>query len=264
MAPLLFGPRILAFLGQVGLAPVVYGAGALIILILVAGYLVEVRRALSPAELYVPLYLAILTLAPLDKRYWVPLTPLLVLYLVLGTKVILSWLGARLPSPRLASVAGSVFLISLIALHFYRDVQAVADPVRARIPDVAIGPTWLVENTPADVIVMAPVPRVTYIYSQRKAVPFPDGGDGHRYELSPELGRLVSEGVLPRFHEAIEQFNVDYILVEPELAAGTPFSWQPYFRDVIVPTLDQNTERFKPVYVDTSGLVRIYRVLRMR
>jgi len=260
LIPLLFGPKVLEVLGKIGLAPLSFIAGGIVLAILITGYLAQARSKASVAEYYVPIYLVILTLGPQDSRYWVPLTPLLILYLTVGVKIIASWIANRLRIPRLAPAFIGFGLFALISLHLARDVQAVINPVRNRIPDVAVGPSWLATNVPIDAVVMAPVPRVTYIYSQRTTVPYPDGGDGQRYKLSPELYSLTETTSLQRFYESLDLFNVDYLLIEPDLVSGTPFSWQDYFRTEIIPALEQEPERFQLVYMDESELVRVYQV----
>jgi 4-amino-4-deoxy-L-arabinose transferase-like glycosyltransferase len=256
LVPLLSGPRISSLLEQFGLGFVVWVAGVVILLIVSMGYFIQVRKRLSLAELYVPAYVAILTIAPLSARYWLPLTPLLIYYFGLGLQSLAAMMPLVASLRWLAHRAVVLVLVVLALLHLLRDVQQVLDPVRNRIPDVALGAHWISANTPGDAVVMAFVPRVTYLYSNRKVVPFPDESDEH-YDAYPDL-RAV--GARARLYEAIRKFGVSYVLVEPRLVSGIPFEWSGYIRDDIIPILEEDNQGFSMVYSDDSGLIRVYRV----
>jgi hypothetical protein len=151
-------------------------------------------------------------------------------------------------------VGGVAFAIFF--LHLGRDVQEMLNPVRDRIPNVALGASWIPKNTPGDALVMAQAPCVTYLYSNRHVVPFPDAA----YEVYKPYLDLKAVGARARFYEAIEVSGVSYVLVEPELAPGIPFKWSSYIRDDIIPLLEGDNKRFNLVYSDESSLIRVYRV----
>lgn len=254
------GPQVESFLGRYGLETSLFLIGPGFVIILLIGYLRVVRERVTAVEIYIPLYLGILVIAPPDNRYWLPIFPFLLCYFIKGTDVIFLHLipqrvqGKWLPYPVL------LVLILMATIHLYRDVQAIVQPVRERIPDVAIAGNWLRQNTPQDAIVMALVPRVSYLYSGRTTVPFPDGGDGKRYEIYPELYLLKNEETRARFYETMALFGVDYIVVEPHLASGLPFYWSDYITGTVLPAISEDPNMLL-VFEEDENLIRIYKVI---
>jgi hypothetical protein len=262
LIPLIFGPKISNALQQLGLGFAPWMIGGIVLLTVVAGYLLRIRKGWTLAEVYTPAYVALLALAPLDatKRYLVPLLPLLLYYFAVGLQHLASFVSHRFGWRGIAKGGSYVVLAMLVVLHLGRNVQEIRNPLRNRIPDVALGAGWIARNTPSDAVVMALIPRVTYLYAQRVTVPFPDGG-GEIYDAYP--GLVTAESSV-RFQEAIERYSVDYILVEPILKPGIPFKWSSYIRDEIVPVLEQEPSRFRLVFADDSGLIRVYQVLERK
>lgn len=258
----ILGPQVEAALARYGLNRVLLLIGPGIAFLLSLGYFRVTQKKLTAVEIYIPLYLGILVIAAPDNRYWLPIFPFLLYYLIEGMQVILIRLISKRECRSMVSRGVLVvFVLSLMAvLHFYRDIQAYTQPVRERIPDVAIAGRWLQYNAPQDAVVMALVPRVSYLYSERTTVPFPDGGDGKRYEIYPELRALGGEGARARFFEAIELFEVDYIVIEPQLTAGLPFRWPDYIADTIFPALVESPN-FSPMFESDDSLTQIYQVI---
>jgi len=261
LVPLLFGPKILSVLDNLGIVYLAWMISCMIIGLIILGYCIQFRRHNGIAEIFTAFHAIILTLAPIDGRYWLPLIPFLLLYLIQGSYTLITRLTERLNKRHWARIAVTVLLLSLTVLNLARDIQATVNPVRYRIPDVALGATWIKNNTPEDATIMAQVPRVTYLYSNRTVVPFPDGGDGHRFEIYPELLNLEGENTEERFYVALQYFDVDYVLIEPELRAGLPFAWSDYITKDILPILINNRTVFELVYSDATDLIRIYRVV---
>jgi len=206
-------------------------------------------------NLYVFFYLLILIQAP-GLRYWIPLIPFVIYYFLIGVEWGIQVICDRIRKPLWAPFMALAIFSMVFILHLGRDFQEILDPVRNRIPDVASGSTWIADNTPDDAIVMALVPRVSYLYSSRKTIPYPDAGDTHLFPMI----ELTSTGKKERFIESIDFYQVSYVLVEPMLRSGLPMEWSPYIQEDIIPVLQENPLRFRLVYRNADDKVRIYQV----
>jgi hypothetical protein len=257
LVPLMFGPRVTGLLQSVGLGFLSFLMGGLVVLVILVGFVTQVRKRFGVAELYVLAYAAVLVVAPLTERYWLPLAPLIVYYFALGLQSLASEIQSVIGRRSVVQVGAGSVMVALTLLHLGRDVQAAVNPLRNRIPDVAVGASWIARDAPADAVVMARVPRVTYLYSQRTVVPFPGFTAGEVYDPYPSLESRYEEA---RLYEAIDLLGVDYVLVEPRLASGTPFRWSEYTGRSVVPLLESDPERFSEVFASEDGLVRVYRV----
>ncbi len=225
----------------------------IILALVVAGFLAHVRKGVSLADVYVLAYAAVISVAPPADRYWAPLLPLLLLYLIWGVQALVT----VVPHPaarRYATAVVILLLLSLCVLHVRRDLQDVSDPPRRRMPDVALGSTWLAANTPNDAIVMQATPVIGYLYSGRRAVPFPDT----RGQIEDPYGGLTAGDKRGRLVEAIELFQVRYVLVEP----ASVTAWSEHVQQVVVPALEADSARFRQVFSANNGLVRVYQVQR--
>ncbi len=254
--PLFLGPRFLQFFGAARLMFVPYLLAASVSLAIVAGW---IRHFISGRgilmNLYVFFYLLILIQAP-GLRYWIPLIPFVIYYFLIGVEWGIQVICDRIRKPLWAPFMALAIFSMVFILHLGRDFQEILDPVRNRIPDVASGSTWIADNTPDDAIVMALVPRVSYLYSSRKTIPYPDAGDTHLFPMI----ELTSTGKKERFIESIDFYQVSYVLVEPMLRSGLPMEWSPYIQEDIIPVLQENPLRFRLVYRNADDKVRIYQV----
>jgi hypothetical protein len=149
------------------------------------------------------------------------------------------------------TVGGFLLLISL-----GRDVQALIDPVRNRLPDVASGATWLAEHTSADAVVLAETPRVSCIYARRSMVPYPDA----TYEARVVFGDRDACASISCIAQVIQQYGIDYVLVTYRISPDLPLHWSSFTKEHIMPLMESDPERFQAVYTSSDGLVRVYQV----
>ena len=160
------------------------------------------RRDLRPAVLlFEGMYLLTILLwyyrAP---RLLYPIQPFLVYQLLVGIRLITSWIlrsrviaqraGTRLPDVAVVTVVATFFLVSL-----YKDLHVPHSHEYVR--DFHVGTTWLKERTPPDAVVMAQWPETVHLYASRQTVPYPTA------ESTAELAHFLS------------QYDVDYVFVEP-------------------------------------------------
>jgi len=183
--------------------------------------------------------------------------PFLLYYFVLGMSTAFSVLP-RLVRARQAMLLVMLLVVGLAGLHVVRDVQDVFDPPRQRVPDIAIGPAWIEQNTPEDALVLVHTPRVSYLYGKRTMLAFPDG----RGEVFDAYAGLQATAQRERLLDVLTRFPVQYVLVEPTLGVHPPFRWSDYVRQVVVATLEADTARFRVVFTGSNGMVRVYQVVR--
>jgi hypothetical protein len=248
-----FTPRTVYTLDSHELGWLALLVGAVVLALLVIGFVAQARHETSLVELFVLAHAALVSIAPLNARYWIPVLPFLVLYFIVGLRIVLAaaqrWLTARQSSALVVLV-----LVALVGLHVVRDVQDVFDPPRLRVPDVAIGALWIAANTPANAVILANTPRVSYLYARRTIWAFPDGR-GEIFEAYPDLPLV---GKSERLLAAIEQTEARYILVEPSLGQHPPFKWSDYVRQVVVATIEAEPQRFRLLFADGTGMTRAY------
>ena len=245
--PGLTSPQVTNWLGRRGLSFVPRAIGLAIVLLVVLGYRQQWRAKVAPQELYVPLYIGIVVLTSfaLDAggRYVMPILPFLLLYLFRGTEFVFGRMFPnRAPTTLPVGVVTSC-AIGLISLGVFRDIQAVVNPVRQRIPDITQGTTWLRQNTRPQSVVMTRHYRDVYLYAQRKLELFP--------------AQLRSAGELARM---LPCAGVDYVLVQPALATGLPFQWDEYTASVVVPALASRPDVYALEFMSADHLSAVYEV----
>lgn len=257
----IFSPRIMSALGPLG-APVDFLYSALVWALVLVGFALTLKRRFGTAEIFVSLLGALLLVwGHAQPRYLLPLMPFLYLYLVTG----ITALAARLPFKRgthtnwiVGASAGIVLLLVLA-----RDAQGYLNPLRARIPDLSVGTEWIRDHSPAGAVIMTQTPRSTFIYAKRQTVPYPKhmtSADVDIRYVYPEYPDLA-EG--PLVDWAIQQYDVDYVLVTPRLTTyQTPgkFEFDPYVNQVLLPYLTQHPNQFSLVYENPGQMVQVYQV----
>lgn len=250
LVPGLGGPQTSALFARLGYDFVPTVLGGLVFIVILIGLIRAVRSYSDNwvIEIYVALYFALLLMARIaldgGERYLAPIFPFLVLYFWLGSAWVLSRVPGFRSQARVTRVMG-IACVVLMLLYLARTAQAVARPVRARLPDVTLGVTWLRANTPADAIVMASGPREVYLYSERKVVPFPQAGDDRA-----------------AFAQRIACSDADYVLVRAKMAPGTPPTWDSVTEQFIVPALAEAPGLFEETHASTDTITRVYRIKR--
>lgn len=265
---LLFGgPQVTALFGSLGLAVVPIIVQSLISAVIMVGYGLCFRQRITAVEVIVPTYVLFLLVVTQGKwqdsgsafRYIFPIIPFALVY-VLCT---INWLDRLIrrqawwpEALRHCAVLTGLVAASLLLVYLARDVQAVGNPVRNRIPDISLGATWINEHVAADAVVMAEVPRSSFVYARRVIVPYPDGF----YEADIVYPGSSFCASVECLEAAIDQFGVDYVLISPQLVSGRPFHWSSYTERYVLPALQARPERFRMVYNGEDGLVQVYEV----
>lgn len=261
----LFSPRLVNLLGSTG-SPLILVYSLIIWCFLVVGFLTCMRRSFNVVQIYVVLLGALLLVWGYPQgRYLLPILPFLYLFLVTGTLKIAQWLlpHLRLALPPHLVLMGFVAVVMLLILA--RNVQGLRNPLRERIPDVSLGSSWIREHTPHDAVIMARVPRVSFIYSDRSTVAYPPESPSStdvdtRLFYPNDLGSAPAEAML----WAINRYGVDYLLISPPLITSEGSyvaDLDTLMKDVVLATIKNHPERFDAVYTNIKSQVFVYKVL---
>lgn len=229
--------------------------------IVIAGFLFAFRHQVGAANIYVAGLMGVLLVFRSygEDRLILQIVPFLYIYLVLGINQICHWALPHLHVPIRPEQVVLLCTVVVLLLNVARDVQGIVDPVRWRIPDVSLGATWIRDHSQIDAVIMARIPRVTFIYAERALVPYPDDDWDSRnfYGRLPEL--TPAEALI----HAIERFGVDYLLIAPLIQSSAgPFIPQldEYMQTVVLPTINSHPDQFRLVYNNPSQQVFVYEV----
>lgn len=206
--------------------------GLLVAGLALGGWAVRTLRRPGPAELFALLYGGLIALWPdvwTDRRFLLPLLPLVLLYALLGVRSVADALGGR---RGLFGVAGLAAVLSLPAL--LHDLSLAPDRIACVAAHRAGSPCdppafgsfyaaarWAGENTEPDAIVANRKPRLFYWHSRRR-------GDVYRYSSEPAL---VLRG--------LEEMGADYVAVDR--VSGTTVRY-------LLPAIEAFRNRFEVVY----------------
>lgn len=267
---LLFGgPQVTAFFASIGLGYLPIILQGVISAMIILGYGLCLRRRLTVIEVIAPAYIFFLLVITQGRwpdmgsafRYIFPMIPFVLVYF-LYTVQALDRLGRRQSwwpeTLRQRAWFTGLMAASLLLLYMARDVQAIVNPVRDRLPDVTSGADWIDKNTAADAIILAELPRVSAIYARRAMVPYPDGS----YEARDVFRDAEACSTAACIDETINRSHVDYVLITHQISPELPFHWSRFTEHNVVPLMESDTERFQMVYTSSDGSVRVYRVRR--
>ncbi len=265
LVPLL-SPKTTDFLNAINpWLPILFGA--VIWGMVIAGCFYSLRHNVGAPDLYVGLMIVLLSVWGREQeRYLVPLLPFLYLYMILGINLVSRWALSLIRTSIRPAQVMTICAAGILLLNVARNVQEITNPVRQRIPDISLGAIWIREHSPTHAVVMARVPRSTFLYSERSVVPYPPDEDmaldvDGRY-FYDNLPRLTPRGML---NWAIETFRVDYVLISPPLQASTgPLIPQldSYMQTVVLPGIENQPDRFRLVYDNRAQQVFVYEVQR--
>ncbi len=236
-----FGPKVASVLNRIGAGITLSLANVLILLLIVIGVALSLKR-FRISVLYVGFYfLGILafwnpSVGSAQGRFLIPVVPFLYFYLLQAIIWTVRWTITKTDKRTLLIVTGATSLIILISLA--RNVQDWRNPIRNRITDLSIGTVWIDENTPSDSIVMARNPVPAYLYARRRTVAYPAYGQD--------------------IEEYIEANGVDYIIVSPKLQTPRSNELDTYIVTRLLPVLTSNQDRFRLVYKNTAHNVTVY------
>jgi hypothetical protein len=236
------GHRAAPALSKLGLSWLPSLAGFVIATLIVIGFVYRLRTWPSILEISGAFYLAGLLLWPFPQsRFLHSFVPLLYLLVFDGLRVCFRCIP-RTQAYRFHRTRFALIVVAmLIAVSIFRDVQAIIDPVRNRIPDLEIGSAWIAENSPPNSIVMAASPHSRYLYTHRQMTDF------------PEKPRLDAD----EYIEMVRQSGAGYILIAPpQRAVGSTDL------DAVTTGLEHalmaRQDEFRLVFEDGAANVRIY------
>jgi len=212
--------------GTVALTAVV---GIIMSSLALAGWLRSAVTRLSVAHLLVALYLGLILLWPpvwTDRRFLLPILPLLVVFGSVGATAAIERVGARIGYGVVGLVTGIVIATALISAGSlvpsrvacqlsYRNGQPCDRPQYTEF--YAMG-RWAAENTPEGSVIANRSPATFFLFSRRQ-------GDLYPYSKDPSA---VLRG--------LEEMGSDYVLVD-RLSATT--------RMYLIPAIGANLDRFE-------------------
>lgn len=152
------------------------------------GYLRCARQGRLLLALYVPLYFVpLVTCSFSSHRFLVPLSPLLLLFLVEGV--------ISLPMRRWSRLA----MVVIITIALISDVSELRRSHTLEIPTQEEWQLvrWMEENSPADAVLMGGPIGILYLHTGRQGVPL--------------WGKLMQQEILDRIHK----YGVDYVALYP-------------------------------------------------
>lgn len=205
-------------------------------------------RLAPSVVLFEALYAGALAWWPfVTDRHLYPLLPFLPVQLLIAVHALARRVEKlRSPTTRPFASAAVVTTCGLLIVFSLSKSVRVEDS-RAMTGDLRLVPGWLARHTPADAVVMAQAPEVTFLYAQRATVPHPTSQD------RAEIERSLTDG------------GVDYLLLEPKLrwgpAEGRPYSL--YVQETLSPIVAELAAQGRLTLVHTAAadpLVRVYRV----
>lgn len=229
-------PHTLTGLDPVSTPTVIALLGVLLTALALFGWVRRVQERVGAAELFVLLYAGLICVWPevwTDRRFLLPLAPLLILFAVLGARHLQESLRsrggkplARAAVPVLAAalaVPSLAFLIRQAPLRVecvarYRAGEPCDPPALASLYAAA---SWARDNTEPDAIIANRKPSLFYWYSRRR-------GDLYRYSTETEV---VIRG--------LEEMGADYVVVDQVSATTARY---------LVPAIQTHRLRFEGVY----------------
>ncbi len=197
-----------------------------------SGWVARARESVRTPEIFALMYGALIVVWPsvwTDRRFLLPLLPLVLLYAVHGA----DRLGERLADRRgwlatagLTLLVGGVATRSIVGLIPERRecvasfrAGAPCDP--PALASLYAAARWTGDNTPPDAVVANRKPSLFFWFSRRQ-------GDLYRYSSEPEL---VLRG--------LEEMGADYVVVDQVSATTLRY---------LVPAVQQHPDRFTVVY----------------
>ncbi len=192
----LVGPQVLALLGNIGLSWLAAVFNLLIVLIVVVGFALSIKKwrfiALSVASYFA--MIVVLThhhgqaVVFNEPRYLIPIALFLYAYLFDGLSMFLGRLFRPEMGKRLIYVAAA----GLLLFMFWRNQQQASAVFP--VADLSAGNAWVQENTDVDAVFMAPDPVGRYLYLRRHTVEYPVEAD--IAEITAELDKWSVTHVL--------------------------------------------------------------------
>jgi hypothetical protein len=225
-------------------------AGVLMTSLVLLGWLRAAATRLGVAHLLVAFYVGLILLWPpvwTDRRFLLPVLPLLVVFGAVGATAVVERLGQRLGAAIVGLLVAGVAVSALISVgsvvptrvacqFAFRNGQPCDRPQYREF--YAMG-WWVAENTPAGAVIANRSPATFYLFSRRQ-------GDLYPYSRDPSA---VIRG--------LEEMGADYVLVD-RLSATTAM--------YLLPAVAANPDRFEVVHAvggeEGTVLLRMFSVPR--
>jgi hypothetical protein len=238
----IFGSKVTGFLGNYGLEVLPALVNVIILLVVVFGLAVSVKK-FHVMDIYVAVYLlGILAfwnpnVGSVKARFLIPIIPFLYFYLVQA----IAWAKEKAARSGInygrRVEAGLVVFIALALL--IRNVQDWRTPVMNQMTDISLGSSWVAENSPLDSVVMVNEPVPAYVHVRRKTIGFPTAGqDLEKY---------------------LDNQGIDYIVISPRLQSPRSVALDEDIENQILPALESAPGKFIVVYSNPEYNVTVYR-----
>ncbi|MBE0682365.1 MAG: hypothetical protein IH589_10660 [Anaerolineales bacterium] len=237
----IFGSKVTDFWGNYGLKVVPSLANVLILLAVVFGLALSIKK-LKGMDIYFVIYLfGILAfwnpnVGSVKARFLIPILPFLYFYLMQGIVWVREKATRNIANSGRRTEAVLVGLITLALL--IRNVQDWQTPVMNQMTDLSIGASWVAENAPLDALVMVNEPVPAYVQVKRKTIGYPKAGqDLERY---------------------LDNQGIDYIIVAPKLQSPRNFTLDGFVENDVLPILNAAPEKFLVVYTNPDYNVTVF------
>lgn len=241
----IFGPTITTLLNQLGFQFLLLLANIFILLSIIGGIVISIKRFLI-GVLYVGFYFfGILifwnpVVGSTQMRFLIPIIPFLYFFFIQSIIWFSRYIIPSAPKSSMLFTAGITFLILLVSLT--RNLQDWRNPIRNRITDLSIGTVWINENTKQDSIIMASDPVPDYLYARRKTIAYPSNEQN--------------------IENYIEDNNINYLIISPKLQIPKNNTLDEYVVTNILPVITPNKDKFKLVYKNIAHNVKVYQYLK--
>lgn len=237
----IFGSKVTDFWGNYGLDVLPAFVNIIILLLMVIGLAVSVKK-FHVMDIYFAVYvLGILAfwnpqVGSVKARFLIPIIPFLYFYLVQG----IAWAAGKVTRNGINSGRRiEAVLVGFIALTLLiRNVQDSQNPIMNQMTDISIGTSWVAENAPPGAIVMVNEPVPAYVQVKRKTIGYP--ADGQELE-----NYLNNQGI-------------DYIVVSPKLQSPRSTTLDEFTANQVLPILNSQTNKFIVVYINSEYNVTVY------
>ncbi len=237
----IFGSKVTAFLGDYGLEVLPALVNVIILLLIVFGLAVSVKK-FHVMDIYFAVYLlGVLAfwnpkVGSVKARFLIPIIPFLYFYLMQG----MAWVKKKITRNGISSGRRvEAVLVGFVALTLLiRNVQDWRNPVMNQMTDISIGSSWVAENSPLDAIVMVNEPVPAYVHLQRKTIGYPTSGQDLETYLNNQ--------------------GIDYIIISPMLQSPRSVALDEDVENHILPALESAPEKFIVVYFNPESNVTVY------
>lgn len=225
--------------------PFVLLAGAAAVALAFIGWLGEAGRRLRLTGLFMALYVALIAAWPsvwTDRRFLLPVLPLLLLYLVSGATAVADWVRRRSVPWMPAAAAGILVLAGLLvagrlAPERLRCLSAWRHGAPCDLPQMASfydAGRWAGDHTPAEAVIANRKPGLFFLFARRR-------GDVYRFSNEPAL-----------VFRSLEEMGADYVVVDAISLTTDRY---------LMPAVEAYRHRFLPIYSEGEPPTFLLRLL---